>query len=215
MKSQLTDREEEDLGKRSRSMANKLVVMVNGYAVDRNRARGLVLLADREAEKMSRPMSKVNTYDRPEIELILHHRDCYLRFERLIVSAELAIESAKKQIIDGTPEFIVALSTALGEIGRLEAQRTKHLTAMETILATLTKEMGTQEGIMARLAADAQHLAQKASEHRDKMDLARKSADIPTTGELKARLALKYGVPVEQVEAILAAKSVEAEQIDG
>lgn len=203
--------DDEDLGKRTRSMTNKLVTMVNGYAVDRNRLRGLVLFEERRAEKNTRPISRVNNYDRPEVELILHHRDRCRALEAHSQYAELAIASAKKQIDEGNPTYLVALSQALQELARIENHRAKHVASIEGLLAQMTKEMGVQEALMARLAADAAALAQKASEHQDKMDLARKTSAIPTTAELKQRLALKYGVPIDQVEAVLAAKTIDAE----
>lgn len=200
-----------ELGEKTRSMANKLVAMVNGYASDRNRIRGLVLFEERVAEKCTRAISTVNYHDRPEVELILHHRDQYLKLTRMIDDAGMAIECARKMLKDGNDSYIEALSNAIASLARVETQRANHLKSMEIILANMTKEMGDQETIMARLAADAAHMAQKASEHRDKMDLARKSAEIPTTAELQQRLALKYNVPIEQVESILAAKAVDAE----
>jgi hypothetical protein len=46
----------------------------------------------------------------------------------------------------------------------------------------------------------------------DKLELARKNIeDNPTHDELRDRLAKKYGVPPEQVDAMLRAKAVIAE----
>jgi hypothetical protein len=209
-----TEEGDDDLGKRTRSMTNKLVTMVNGYAVDRNRIRNLVLFEERRAEKNTRPISKVNNYDRPEVELILYHRDRCRALDGAISQAELGIACAKKQIDESNIDYVQCLAASLSELSSLEAKKAKHLAAIENLLAQMTKEMSLQETIMARLAADAASLAQKASEHRDKMDLARKSGAIPTTAELKQRLALKYNVPIEQVEAVLAAKMVDAEASD-
>ncbi len=200
-----------DLSEKAESMTAKLVAAVNSYTSDRNRIRGLVLLEARGGEGgHKRARSRVFPYDRPEIELIIHHSDRAARIEYLITNAEIAIESAKKQI-EEEPSYIQAMGVALAELVRLENQRMRHISAIEDALATLAKECAATETIMARLAADAAHLSQKASEHHDKMDLARKTSSIPSSSDLKQRLALKYNVPVEQVEALLAAKQVDVE----
>ncbi len=204
----------EETAKKTKSMVSKLHVMVNGYAADRNRLRSLVLFETRLSKGGVNPISTVAYSDRPEVELILFHRDQAARFVTLIDTATAVIKTWEKsdEVLDGAGFKL--MNECLAQIRDFETQRMKHILTLETLLANLTKEMGTQEALMVRAAADLASLAQKASEHKDKMDLANKASAIPTAMDLKQRLALKYNVPIEQVDAILGAKTVEAEGND-
>lgn len=206
-----------DYAKRARSMANKLVSMVNGYAGDRNRVRSLVLFEERANGTSlvgARPIGKVAYGDRPEIELILYHRDQVLRLDKALRACEAIVETFNRSDEVLPPDEWKHFSEALKQLTKLDAQRLMQTRALEDLLAGLTAELAGAEKIMANLAADAASLSQKATEHRDKMELANKSAAIPSSLELKQRLALKYNVPIDQVDAILGAKSVEADPPD-
>ncbi len=197
------------LTKKARSLLNRLVDMSNDYAHDRNRIRGLVLFEDR-TDGRPRLMSKVEYADRPEIELLLQHRNECRRLASKVEGLHTFIAQLQAEI-EHDKSTLLAVANSLKTIAQLEAQKMAHFNAIETLLATLTKTMVTQESIMAKLTADAAAMTQKMTEHKDKMELANKAAAIPTTLELKQRLALKYNVPVEQVDAILSAKTIEAE----
>ncbi len=205
--------EDAEIAKKTKSMVGKLLVMVNGYAADRNRLRSLVLFETRMSGKGVNPVSSVAYSDRPEVELILFHRDKALSYEKLVEDVTELIEAQKKsdEVLD--KDGFALMKECLIKVKDIDALQMKHVTALETLLASLTKEMGGQEALMARLAADAATLAQKASEHKDKMELANKQSAIPSSMELKQRLALKYNVPIDQVDAILGAKTVEADDV--
>jgi septal ring factor EnvC (AmiA/AmiB activator) len=202
--------EDGDFPKQAKQLFAKLAQMVNGFTGDRNRARGLVLFEERGyGERGNRPLSKVLNNDLPQTELILYHRNEVSRLEKTITSIRTFLEeSIAKKRMEG-------LLDCMQELTKWEAQRLKHLQMLETLLEKWNDELAGKEANCAKLGVALATLSQKADEHRDKMDLANKAAAIPTTAELKQRLALKYGVPVEQVEAILAAKNVEAEPADG
>jgi septal ring factor EnvC (AmiA/AmiB activator) len=199
-----------DFPKQAKQLFAKLAQMVNGFTGDRNRARGLVLFEEREHNKdIKRPLSKVMNNDLPQTELILYHRNEVRRLETTITSIRGFLEeSIAKKRLEG-------LLDCMQELTKWEAQRLKHLQMLEDLLEKWNDELAGKEANCAKLGVALATLSQKADEHRDKMELANKAAAIPTTAELKQRLALKYGVPVEQVEAILAAKQVEAEAGDG
>ncbi len=202
--------EDGDFPKQAKQLFAKLAQMVNGFTGDRNRARGLVLFEEREYGKNgTRPLSRVVNSDLPQTELILYHRDQVRRLEQTITGMHTYLqECIAKKVMEG-------LLDCVQELTKWEAQRLKHLQMLESLLETWNDELAGKEANCAKLGVALATLSQKADEHRDKMDLANKAAAIPTTAELKQRLALKYGVPVEQVEAILAAKQVEAEAADG
>jgi septal ring factor EnvC (AmiA/AmiB activator) len=199
-----------DFPKQAKQLFAKLAQMVNGFTGDRNRARGLVLFEEREHNKdIKRPLSKVMNNDLPQTELILYHRNEVRRLETTITSIRGFLEeSIAKKRLEG-------LLDCMQELTKWEAQRLKHLQMLEDLLEKWNDELAGKEANCAKLGVALATLSQKADEHRDKMELANKAAAIPTTAELKQRLALKYGVPVEQVESILAAKQVEAETADG
>jgi hypothetical protein len=196
------DDDDEQIAKKTKSMVGKLLVMVNGYAADRNRLRSLVLFETRMSGKGVNPVSTVAYSDRPETELILFHRDKALAYEKLADEVNEIIATWKKsdEVLD--KDGFATMKECLIKIKDIDALQMKHISALETLLASLTKEMGGQEALMARLAADAASLAQKATE-------------IPTTMELKQRLALKYGCSIEEVDRVLGAKAIEAESPDG
>lgn len=210
----VSDIEDDDrLTRKAKSLVNRLLDMARDYAHDRNRVRGLVLFEERDyGTRPPRPISKVACDDRPEIELILQHRTECMRIASGIFVAQEFITILQAQVTHDK-STIFALENCLKKIAVLETQRMAHFNAMETLLTALGKTMTAQEMIMARLAGEASSLTQKMTEHKDKMDLANKAAAIPTTMELKQRLAIKYGVPIEQVDAILGAKSVEADPV--
>ena len=195
-----------------RKMCNKLVTVVQQYSADRTRLRNLVLFEDRAYGTKTRERSAVLAHDRPEVELILYHREHVLRLERLTTTAQVAYD---RMVARGDDNDAKTLIVALQEMNRLEEKRLKHLQMLEDILADYSKELTSKESLAAKVVSDTAGLTQRMAEHRDKMSLANKHAQIPSNAELKERLALKYGVPVEQVDAILAAKTVEAETIDG
>lgn len=196
--------------KQAEQLFAKMAQMVNGFSGDRSRMRGLVLFEERENGKgHPRPLSKVLANDLPQVELILYHSREVLRLGKTITSIR---EFLQKKIAE---DCIEGLLSCMEESTKWEAQRLKHLQMLETLLENWSDELAGKEANMSKLGVALATLSQKADEHRDKMELANKAAAIPTTAELKQRLALKYGVPVEQVESILAARQVEAEPADG
>lgn len=202
--------EDDDYPKQAKQMFAKLAMVVNTYTGDRARNRGLVLFEDREnGNAPPRPRSQVRANDTPQTELILYHRDHIRRLKQGIESLRTHLaEQIKIKSNEG-------LLRCAEEVTKWEAQHLKHCQMLESLLDNQTDQLSGKESMMAKLASDQAYLTQKAAEHKDKMDLANKTNAIPTTLELKQRLALKYGVPIEQVEAILAAKQIDAEPADG
>lgn len=196
--------------KQAEQLFAKMAQMVNSFSGDRTRMRGLVLFEEREhGPDKTRLRSQVRNNDLPQTELILYHRNEVTRLAKTIVDMHGFLT---KRIADNEIE---GLLSCMEELTKWEAQRLKHLQMLETLLENWSDELASKEANMSKLGVALATLTQKADEHRDKMELANKAAAIPTTAELKQRLALKYGVPVEQVESILAARQVEAEPADG
>jgi hypothetical protein len=194
--------EPDGLPMRGKQALNRLIKMIHDYGKDRQRVRSLVTFEARQnAAGSVRERSIVEYNDRPEIELYIHHRN-----ETLRLDADIEFTRKKLQDIVLEPADFLTITTNLAT---LQTRKAKEIEAMERILATLAKEQSAKETLMAKIATDAAKLVQAASQHQDKMRLADKMANIPSSSDLKATLALKYGVPVDQVDAILSAKSVD------
>lgn len=201
---QFTDKES-GFARSARVMLENLQVYVRKYEEDYKRVRNLRTFKGR----FQMEMSQVQRRDRPEIELYLYHRDAALEMDESITTVRTKLDA-----IPVTEESAEAIFKAVAKLDRLEDKRLRHVTAMENILETLTKEQIHREQLMAKLAADGAKLVQNASQHEDKMEIARKVVEQPAANDLKARLALKYNVTVDQVDAILSAKSAEFVQHD-
>lgn len=187
---------------RGKQMLNKLIDTIHDYAKDRRRVRQLVTFEKRTNEKGGeREISRVGYWDRPEIELYIKHRND-------VLILDFSINKIQETLNANTfsPEDITAISANLVELNR---KKQWNIEAMEKILATLAKEQVSREAIIAKIASDAAKLVQSAVQHRDKMELASKVARIPTQNDLKAQLAEKYNVPIEQVDKIMGAKSAD------
>ena len=199
-----------------RKMLNQLVDRVRSYAKDNNRLRGLVLFKERKLQSVgsngreARPISEVMSMDRPEVELILHHRDVVLEIE----DKSARIAEKLKDMTPDSPEAFADLARITGHINGMEEKRLKHIASMENILKNLSMERVSREQIMAKLAADGAKMAQAAQQHEDKMEIARKDSDTPTTEDLFVKLAAKYNITVDQARAMLSAKAVEPEPND-
>lgn len=188
-------------GKRS---LNQLIQVQCDYTRDRKRTRELVLFAARPMHHpgQEKPITFLKYDDRPEIELIVHHAR---EVSRLELTVERLSEEMNK-LNDATPAQIQSIAENMVS---LQQNKFKHTEAIEKILANLSKEQMGREQMMVKITTDAAKLVQAAYQHKDKMDLAERNSDIQTSDDLKAVLAQKYNVPVDQVDAILKAKSAE------
>lgn len=200
MKDQLPSIVEEDA---LVGMSKKLTKWTKGYGRDRARLRTLVLFQSRDGTgaQLSLPPSKVYYNDRPETEMILYHRDEVLRLTGVIELAEKSLREESGEW-EAKARLMEAIATADGK-------RMKHTDAMENLMARFADQLVKQEAVMAKIAADAAKLAQGAYEHRDKMEIARKGADITPAIELRKRLALQYQISEEEVENILSSKAAD------
>jgi hypothetical protein len=185
----------------TRNVLKQLVKAAQEWKRDRERIRSLYTFSGDREGQISAKISRPAAGDRTEVELYFWHRDRVLHIEQ---RQQLAEQRLRDCPFEDLPKVMESLK-------RFEDQILKHVEMMEKILATSSKEISSQENLLAKLASDGAKIAQAAMEHRDKMELASKAAQIPTTAQLKERLAAKYGCTVEQVDAILAAKQVEQE----
>ncbi len=199
---------EHSLIKNSRETLNTLHTTLRSFTKDRSRVRNLVSFKDRaykvknadmEEDKVDR-MSQVRHGDRPEIEMYLKHRD-----EAMALDEDIAVIRKKLDEIEFNENTAETLHKIVAKRDRLEEKRLRHMNAMTQMLEALSKEQDRGMVIMTKLTVDAAKIAQAATQHVDKMEIARE-ATSPTTDDLLAKMAAKYNIPVSEVAAMLAAK---------
>lgn len=199
-----------------RKMLNQLVCRVRDYSKDRHRIRRIVSFKERKYEtagpsgRESRPISQVNVMDRPEVELYLYHRDVVLYLEDRAAKVKEKLDAMSP----GSAEDFADLAKITTSMANIEEKRLKHITSMENILKNLSQEAISREQIMAKLAADGAKMAQAAQQHEDKMEIARKESDKPTTDDILARVAAKYNITVDEAKKYLDAKTITPEEPD-
>ncbi len=195
-----------------RVMLNQLVDQVRSTHKDRYRCRRIVLFKERKLQAVgsngrdARPMSEIRAMDRPEIELILNYRDRVLGIDNSLARIHAKLD----RMTANTPDEFADLAKISTALVALEDKRLRYTTAIESILKTLGQESLTREQMMTKLASDAAKLAQGASQHQDKMEIARAAVSDPSTEDLMKKVAEKHGVSVEQMQSILNAKSVDS-----
>ncbi len=145
-------------------MLRRLGRMMNKYGKSVHRMYSLVTFTPRLTERgQIIGLSKVEMNDRPEIELYLAHRD-----ELLAIDADIE----KCANVDMSNDDDNGLNR-MNVISSLRGSKHKHMAAMESILEGLTREFGSKEAIMAKLAADGAKLTVSMKQHNDRMDAVR------------------------------------------
>lgn len=145
-------------------MLRRLGRMMNKYGKSVHRMYSLVTFKPRLDWKGGiLELSQVEMNDRPEIELYLQHRD-----ECLAIDADII----KCESVDMSNDEDNGLNR-MNVISSLRGSKHKHLAAMEDILATLSREFGGKEAIMAKLASDGAKLTVSMRQHTDRIDVAK------------------------------------------
>ncbi len=145
-------------------MLRRLGRMMNKYGKSVHRMYSLVTFTPRLTEKGKiLGLSQVEMNDRPEVELYLRHRDEILAIDRDIEKC------ADVDMANDTDNGLNRMNV----ISSLRGSKHKHLAAMEGILDTLTKEFGSKEAIMAKLAADGAKLTVSMKQHNDRLEVAK------------------------------------------
>jgi hypothetical protein len=181
------------------------------YSGLRGRLQTMSIFADRTGgpRNAKRLKSDVEFDSSPEEQIFFEHRNEYGEIRA-------AVAKIKRQIDEGMGKEpdAKALNNALRTVRSLEKMASWHLDSMRSILIELRIRLADIEKKMIVVVQERDRMKQQASQHEDKMNLARKGTDVPNMNELKERLALKYGCSVEQVDAILRAKQVDVEQAE-
>jgi hypothetical protein len=198
---------------KARTMLNQVIDQVRLIHKDGYRTRRLVAFAERKYKTVgsngleARPISKVRPNDRPEIEHYLMRRDIAMQLAEDMEMIRAKLDEASRD----EPDFMKNLAWLTARLANLEEDRLKHITAMENILNNLSKEQMSRLHLVSKLAADGAKLTQAATQHEDRMEIARKVAATPSSDDLRARLAAKYNTTIEKVDQIMNAKEADAD----
>lgn len=171
-------------------MMRQLAALARDYAKDQKRIRHLVTFQHRDIKNEQgditkiRYRSKVQPYDRPEVELYLEYRDMVLKADADIEKVEKFLEA------NMTPEERIA---AFESLARLRGQRQQHMQAMVNVLGMLHREFGAKESIISKITTDVAKMAAAAKINDDRLDVMRKRiGDEPTDAEIE-RVANEEG----------------------
>ncbi len=195
------------------AMFKQLKLLTNDHAMMRRRLHTLAIFADRKFPSGQVYKDKAQTaYNAsPEEELFFEHR---LHYEQLNASLTAA-HTAMASLTDAgksSSEYAKEVLACLRAIQDLEGRAEKRLEAMSDILEGLRKQLADKEAKMITLTHDRSQLVQAAMFHKDKMEIARDT--IVASGDIKQRLATKYNLSVEEVEAMVNARPALLEEMD-
>lgn len=135
----------------------------------------------------------------PEEELFFQHRKYYENTTKLF---ETLRERVEEMTID-SEEAAESCRKLTNMAQQLEQKANLHLKSMNEILVGLRKMIADKEAKMITITQERAKLMQAALQHADKMAVAREQRP---TDDLVQNLAKKYGMTIEQVNDMVAAK---------
>jgi hypothetical protein len=167
----------------------------------------MAIFADRagKGDKL-KPKSQVELESSPEEEMLYEHRKLYEQTQK-------AMNALLEKLEPITPEAedVRLYHHSIRMLQSMLSESKDHLTAMRQLQLDVRSRESDIEGRVIDIVQERARVVARLFEHRDKMDLARKGGDTLPDNELKVRLAAKYGVPLDQVERMIAAKQADAE----
>ncbi len=193
------------------AMLVQLKPLAKDHAMLRRRINELAVFADRFYPNRKECKAKADTKynSTPEEEIFFEHRKQYEFLMTIIAECRSHIADCVKPT---SKETIVALAECTGNLRALEDKAAKRLEAMNDILASLRKYLADKEQKMIGLLHDRAQLVQAAMFHKDKMEIARNA--IENSGDIKQRLATKYGMTLEQIDQMEAAQPALLQEMD-
>lgn len=167
----------------------------------------MAIFADRTGKDGKlKPKSQVELDTSPEEELLYEHRKLYEETVRVLPKVMESLESIIPDAKD-VRNYYHSLQLLRSMIGEAK----DHLKEMAKIqLMQRQRESSLETKVIAVVEERAKMVA-RLLEHKDKMEIARKTSDAPTTTQLNERLASKYGMSIEEVDKLIAAKQADAD----
>lgn len=159
-----------------------------------------------------RELSFAKVSSTPEEQIFFQVRNKYLEIQLEIKETRDELEAdLKAKTQDGKIKRYDALKRSFKTLRFMERECKWHVEQMRSILYDLRLRLGDIEKKMIGMIQERDRLRQQSKQHDDKMDVARNGAHVIPNNELKTRIAAKYGISVDQVEAFLTAKQVDIE----
>lgn len=172
----------------------------------KKRIKDMAIFADRTSGGKLRKRSDVEMESSPEEELLYEHRRLYeetsTEFRKLLGELD--------QMRPG-PDDVRQYHHMMQILRGMNNETKEHLQDMRKIQMDLRARESAIEGRIINIVQERARLVARMLEHNDKMEIARKATEIPTSAELQDRLAARYGVPVDQVQNLITAKQADAE----
>lgn len=196
-----------------KAMLEQLVPLARDHKALRGRLNRMAVFAERTLpDKSVRPVTNVNWNATPEEELFYEHRKHYDLLSRSAVVIHEAIEGlTKPSTLKSSAEYMEQYLQLTKDVKDIETKALKRIDAMNEILVGLREQLADKERKMMTILHDRSMLVQQAMMHRDKMEVAR---DNNSTGDIKTRLAAKYGLSLQDLEKMIEAKPALLEEMD-
>ncbi len=172
----------------------------------RTRLDKMAIFADRTGKDGTlRARTQTELESSPEEEVLYEHRRLYEQTQRGFNKLLERLE----EVIPG-PADVKAYYQSIHMLRSMILESKDHLKAMTAIQANLRNREGSLETKIIDIVSERARLMARMLEHNDKMDLARAGSDSATTTDFNERLAVKYGVSVDQVDKLIASKEADA-----
>ncbi len=173
----------------------------------KKRLRDMAVFADRLDQKGRIKKKSDTEFDTsPEEELMYKHRALYQE-----------TMAAKKDVLDRLTD-VIPNSADIRQYNQMvlalrgiELESNEHLGSMRDLLKDLRSREEKIEDRITNILQERSRLISQMVRHKDQMEVAKQGNDTPSTGELKERLALKYGISIEQVEKMTSEKQIDVQ----
>ncbi len=195
-------------------MNKSLKPLAREYRQMKERVDSLVIFHDRlpgptatSGENAPKKCVGADANASPEEELLFEHRALYEYVTHKKAELDGLISRA-----DADPREIETLRKAANLLVQVEREAAGHLREIRELLEGMRGRLDAIEGRMITITHERSKMMQQALQHSDKMSLARDTAR--PTGTLVEGLAKKYGMSVEQVNEMIAAKPALTSEIE-
>jgi hypothetical protein len=173
----------------------------------KKRGSRMAIFADRTGKDGKiKPRSQVELESSPEEEMLYEHRRLYEQTQKALTALLEKLEP-----LTPSEDDVRLYHHSIRMLQSMLSESKDHLTAMRQLQVDVRNRESALEDRVIDIVQERSRAVARLMEHNDKMDLARKAGDALPDTALKARLAAKYGVPVDQVERMIAAKQADAE----
>lgn len=173
----------------------------------KKRIKDMAIFADRAGKDGKlKKRTDVELESSPEEEILYEHRRLY---ERTTAAFTKLLDELDQ--LHAGPDDVRQYHHMMQILRGMNNETKEHLQDMRKIQLDLRARESAIESRLINIVQERARMVARMLEHHDKMDIARKAVNSPTSNQLNERLAARYGVPVDQVQNLITAKQADAE----